>query len=288
VSAEAGLAELDKTPLEQRQGDYFLLRAQMLDAMGRTDEATDDLNRGFRANPTRADLYFQAALFLIKHSEYHEAIDILERARRIGPNESDLMLTEAIAYELLERSQQGQEIMTQIESRWPEWGAPYLIHGIMLESRMKSAEAEPLLETAIALGERDFRAYYYLALATIHVHPEDVASAQKAIDQALQLNPNDPYVQALGGKLAYKEKHYDAAIEHLSAAIHLWPEMVEAHETLSATYRAMGEKDRSLAELKEVLRIKAMPDADQEAPSEARSLLFSVRTSPPLHEAGAP
>ena len=64
--------------------------------------------------------------------------------------------------------------------------------------------------------------------------------------------------------------------------------MVEAHETLSATYRALGEKDKSLAELREVLRIKAMPDADQEAPSEARSLLFSVRASPPLHEAGTP
>jgi tetratricopeptide (TPR) repeat protein len=288
LSAEAGLAELDKTSLEQRQGDYFLLRAQMLDTMGRGEEATDDLNRGFRANPTRADLYFQAALFLIKHSEYHEAIDILKRARRLDPDAPDVMLTEAITYELLNQSPQGQEILTQIESRWPEWGAPYLINGIMLESRMKSGEAKPLLETAIALGERDFRAYYYLALATMHIHPDDVASAQRANDQALQLNPNDPYVQALAGKLAYRGKDYIAAIEHLSAAIRLWPEMVEAHETLGATYRAMGEKDKSIAELKEVLRIKAMPAADQEPPSEALSLLFSVRTPSAAREAGTP
>ncbi len=61
VGAEAGLAELDKTPPDQRKGDYFLLRAQILDAKGRLEEATDDLNRGFRTAPTRSDLYFQTS-----------------------------------------------------------------------------------------------------------------------------------------------------------------------------------------------------------------------------------
>ena len=39
--------------LEQRKGDYFLLHAQILDAMGKLEQATDSLNRGFRAAEIR-------------------------------------------------------------------------------------------------------------------------------------------------------------------------------------------------------------------------------------------
>jgi hypothetical protein len=56
--------------------------------------------------------------------------------------------------------------------------------------------------------------------------------------------------------------------------------MAEAHQSLSATYRALGEREKSAAELKEVLRIKQqIRTADQAPPSSPASLLFSVRAS---------
>ena len=58
VSPEAGLAELDQIPAGEGAGDYFILRAQILDSMGKTAEAVDSLNRGIRAAPRRADMYF--------------------------------------------------------------------------------------------------------------------------------------------------------------------------------------------------------------------------------------
>ena len=247
--------------------------------MGRLEEATEDLNRGFRAAPTRSDLYFQAALFLIKHDQYHKAIDLIQQANRVVPNSPDLLLTEAIAYELLQQPEDAQKILADIESRWPEWGEPYLINGILLETRVKSAQAKLMLETAISLGEGNFRAYYYLALATTHANPDDVEAAQKAIDQALKLNPNDPYVRALAGRIAYKRKDYAAAVEQLTAALHLWPEMIEAHQDLSATYRAMGDRVKAAAELEQVLRIKQQARSAEQAPppSPVRELLFGVR-----------
>jgi tetratricopeptide (TPR) repeat protein len=278
VGPPAGLAVLDKMPPDQRRGDYFLLRAQILDAMGKLEEATEDLNRGFAAAPTRSDLYFQAALFLIKHQQYHKVVDLLEQANRVVPDAPNLRLTEAIAYELLQQPENAQKLLTQIESRWPEWGEPYLINGIMLETRFKSSQAKPLLETAISLGEHDSTAYYYLALATTHANPDDVEDAQKAIDEALKLNPKDPYVRELAGRIAYARKDYSASLEQLTAALHLWPEMIEAHQALSATYRAMGERGKAAAELKEVLRIKQETrSAEQSPPSPVRDLLFGVR-----------
>jgi tetratricopeptide (TPR) repeat protein len=134
------------------------------------------------------------------------------------------------------------------------------------------------LKAAIALGDHNAETYFYLAWATITADGDDVRDAQKAIAKALTLNPRDPYIQSLAGKIAYREKNYSSALEHLHAALMIWPDMVEAHETLSATYRALGEKDKSIGELQAVLRIKKkMPTANQLPPFPIGSELFAVR-----------
>jgi tetratricopeptide (TPR) repeat protein len=279
---EAGLAELEKMPSEQRRGDYFLLRAQMLDAQGRLEEARESLNRGFRAAPTRPDLYFQAALFLIKHEQYERGVDLLQKALQVLPGNPELLLTEAIAYALMDRPEESHKLLTEIESRWPEWSKPYLIEGIILSGHDKFSEAKPVLETAVALGSNEAAAYYNLALADSNLIPPDIEGAQRAIQQALRLNPGDAYIQSLAGKVAYERKDYQAALDHLNTALRIWPDMAEAHQSLSATYRALGEKEKSIAELKEALRIKQQTrTADQVPPSSPASLLFSVRPPRP-------
>lgn len=161
---------------------------------------------------------------------------------------------------------------------------PYMIQGITLAIRLRSAEAEPVLKNAIALGADNGISNYYLALVIVNSNPERVDEAQQAISKALQLTPDDVYVQSLAGKIDYLRKDYPAAVEHLNSALRLWPEMTEAHETLAGVYRAMGEKEKSIAELKEILRVKqANPTADQTPPFPMEKLLFSVQapTHPP-------
>ena len=147
-------------------------------------------------------------------------------------------------------------------------------------TRVRSEQAQPLLERAISLGANDANVYYYLASALSHNHPDDHDAAQAAVQKALELNPNDAFIQSLAGKICYERKEYPAAVEHLNAALHLWPDMIEAHQNLAGVYRAMGEKDKSLAELKDVLRIKQEnPTADQTPPLPAADLLFTVQPS---------
>lgn len=276
--AMAGLKEIDKIPPDKRDGDYFLLCAQILDSLEKPREAEASLNQALAREPTRPDLYFNAALFLIKHREYGEASKLLEHALRTIPDSPELMLVQAMNLEFLQLPEESQAVLEKIQSRWPEWYLPYLVNGIMLEIRFRSAQAKSLLETAVALGAHDAVVYYYLASAITHATPEDTESAQKVIEQALQLSPEDAYVRSLAGKIAYTRKDYPAALEHLTAALRLWPEMIEAHQTLSATYRALGDREKSAAELKEIVRIKqANPTADQAPPFPVGDLLFTVR-----------
>ncbi len=277
ASADTALKVLDDTTRDQRKGDYFLLRAQILDAMQMPEQAAEALNRGFEAAPTRADLYFEAALFLIKHKQYHRAIRLLDKASNALPDAPELQLTLAMTHGMVQEFDDATRILTQIESRWPEWSLPYELHGISLETRLRSGEALPLLETAISLGAHDPNVYYYLASALNHDRPDDLDGAQKAIQKAVELNPHDVYVQSLAGKIAYQRKDYPAAVEHLNAALALWPDMLEAHQALAGVYRARGDKEKSVAELKEIVRIKQEnPTADQTPPLPASDMLFAV------------
>lgn len=285
VDPSAALAEVDKTEAAQRNGDYYLLRAEILDAMGEIAAAEEDLDRGLRAAPTRPDLYFQAALFLIKHDQYQKTLDLMAKALQVVPDSPELWVIEAITYDLLDQRDRSEEILVRIERQWPEWNLPYLLRGIILETHLKWTEGKPQILSAIALGLQDAAAYYWLALADTSVEPADNAGATKAIAKSLELDGNNPYSLSLAGKLAFSEKRYPEALDYLTAATRLDPDLAEAHESLSATYRATGEKEKAIAELKEVLRIKqknagAAPGSP--APAAITGLLFRVR--PPAQE----
>jgi len=273
----AALAELDQTVAADRKGDYYLLRAQLLDALGKMQEAIDALNRGIRAAPTRPDLYLQATAFLLKHKLNHEALDLLEQASRILPDARELLLAQAVTLELLLRGVDAQKLLARMQARWPEWDRPYLLSGILLEIQLKSAEARQTLETAIALGANTPEAYYYQALAITHASPEDLAGAQNAIAHALALTAKDPYVYLLAGKIALAKKDYSAAIERLLEATRLQPTLVPAHYGLRDAYKAMGEDKKSTAELEEIKRIASDNPADDANPFSAQDFLFSVR-----------
>jgi tetratricopeptide (TPR) repeat protein len=277
VSPAAGLSEVERIPAAERRGDYYVLRAQMLDSLGQATEAAESLNRGIRAAPTRADMYFQAALFLIKHSRGEEAARLLADGVRLLPDSPDLRLAYAVALALVNRDDEALKSLAETEARWPEWYRPYLIHGLLLAPAFRSEEAIPLLETAIALGAREAEAYQYLALAITHAHPKQLARAETAILQAVALSPENPGVQWLAGKILVDERKYPAAADHLEAAVRLQPNSVEAHYLLLAAYRELGQQDKCAAEAKVIERLSKKRLKPGVEPLPLQRLLFDVQ-----------
>ena len=276
-SPETALTELDKIPAVDRKGDYFLLRAQILDAQGKIPEAVDALNRGIQAAPTRASLYLQATGFLLKHKLYHEAQELLDQASHILPNERELLLAQVVTLELLLRNIDSAKLLAKIQVRWPEWDRPYLLGGILLEIQLKSTEARQALETAIALGANTPEAFYYQALAITHAAPNDLDAAQNAIVHAMALTSKDPYIYLLAGKISLARKEYPAAIERLLEATRLQPTLIPAHYALRDAYKALGEEQKSAAELEAIKQIASQSDAAEQSPFSMEDFLFTVR-----------
>jgi tetratricopeptide (TPR) repeat protein len=272
---EAALTELNRTV--ERTGDYYLLKAQILDAQGKIEEGANALNRGIRAAPTRPNLYHQAARFLLKHKMYQEAQALLEQASRILLDDRELLLAQVITLELLRRNIDSGKLLAKIQGRWPEWEQPYLLNGILLEIQLKSAEARHALETAIALGANTPEAYYYEALAITHAAPDDLESAQDAIRHALALSSKDPYIYLLAGKISLARKEYSAAIERLLEATQLKPTLIPAHYALRDAYKALGDERKSAAELEAIKHIASDTSVSDQSPFSMEDFLFPVR-----------
>ncbi|MDR3677354.1 MAG: tetratricopeptide repeat protein [Acidobacteriota bacterium] len=287
VSPEAGLAQLDAMPADQRAGDYFILRAQILDSMGKTAEAVDSLDQGIRAAPRRADMYFEAAAFLIQHGRFKQAAALLEDATRLIPDAPNLWLARVIALELpmahgrspadQVRSEEAMKVLAQIESRWPAWDLPYLVNGMILQDELKSKPAKQMLDLAIALGCREVDAYYYEALAITNTTPVNLAEAEKAISQAVTLNPEHAPSRALAGQILLDKGDYQAAVEQLLAAVRVRPTLYLAHGLLRTAYLKMGESDKAAEELNQMMRLTKPSSETDQATSSMERLLFTVR-----------
>ncbi len=270
--------DLKSAPEADRRGDYYLLRAQLLDSLGKIPEAAEALNRGMQEAPTKASLYFQAASFLLKHHQNREALDLLEQANRIVPDTRELLLAQWVTLILLQHDIDAKKLLSRIQARWPEWDHPYLLNGIFLEMLLLSTEARQSLETAIALGANTPEVYYYQALAITHSAPEDMEAAENAITRALALASKDPWAYLLAGKISLVRKDYSAAIRRLLEATHLEPRLIPARYALRNAYQALGDEQKSAAELEEIKRIGQENAVSDQRP--VADFLFTVR--PPM------
>jgi tetratricopeptide (TPR) repeat protein len=281
VSPKAGLDQLDKISEAGRTADYYVARAEMLDGVGQFDNAVSAMNHALRDAPKRPELYRQAAILLIKNSHIPDAINLLEQGARLLPNSPDILLAQATTVELAGKTQDAERLLNEIENRWPEWPDVWLAHGIVLETYKRYAEAHQMIETAVLLGARSAEAYFYLAESTLYTSPDRIEDAEKAIQQALPLAPEDPWVHALAGRIALQNKQYDDAIPELQQAVRLRPHLVQAHYNLAQAYKALGETQKSEAELQQVTMIhQKFPDSEQDS-ADLGATLFPV--SPLAH-----
>lgn len=177
------LAVLDRAPDQQNSGEYWLLKAKILDAAGNGKESGDALDQALRLPISHPQFVRQAALLLVQHHRTGQALDFLTKTSGHDP---DLLLTRAMIQAVANQNRAAGKSLVDIESQWPEWDRPYLIHGLLLEKTQPPAAREKL-QTAIALGSRDPAAT--CALARLASNPiADPKCACAAGIQELLLN----------------------------------------------------------------------------------------------------
>lgn len=152
---EPALQALEKTPEGERTGDYFLIKASILDAAGRAAEAGEVLQQGLQHATTRPEVARRAAVLLVRLGRNGQALELLSRILDSTPESPVLLLARAAVLGLMQQDADSENALRQIQSRWPEWDQAYLVHGLLLERQKRRKEATGKIQTAIALGSDD-------------------------------------------------------------------------------------------------------------------------------------
>ena len=213
-----GLRQMDRVPESARSGDYYLARAYMLDASGKSEEAVAALNQALGASSKRSDLYREAAALLAWNGRTPEALRLLDRAAQILPQDREIPLMKATTLELAGESAAAGHLLDEIQNRWPEWHAVWVARGVILATHRDFEAARQALETAFVLGAHSPEAWFYLADASLGSAPKRMEAAEKAIGQALKLAPDDPRIKSLAARIALEKSGGAAAQRNDSTA----------------------------------------------------------------------
>jgi tetratricopeptide (TPR) repeat protein len=149
------LQVLDGAPEGERAGDYFFLKARILEAAGQVAEAEKSLQMGLTNSVSHPEIAEQATLLLLQHHRKAEALDLVAQAVGTNPDNAGLLLLHVIVLGMMGQNSSAERRLKQIESRWPEWDRPYLVEGLMLEHDKRFGEARQKYRTAQTLGSQD-------------------------------------------------------------------------------------------------------------------------------------
>jgi len=264
--ADAGLARLDQMPESSRSADYYLVRARMLSASGKPDEAGAALEQALRTEPKRADLYWEAAAFLTGNGKTPDAQRLLDQATRDLPDAREIPLAKAITLELSGQSGPVGGFLKEVQSRWPEWAPGWVARGIVLANHGQYDEALQALDTAVSLGAHSEEAYYYLADVSLHATPKRLEKAESASAEALKTGPPDVWLFTLSASVAMERGDYAAAVERLKGAIALRPSYAPAHKLLAQAYEKLGRRQEAMDEQQQLRGASPSSESDPKPP----------------------
>ena len=134
------------------------------------------------------------------------------------------------------------------------------------------ARAEPAFHAAAAAGLPT--ADVYLGLATCLGQRNDLAGAERALAEALRIEPGNAAVIANIGLLQASKGEFSSAIQSFKKALDADPGLHEARFRLAVTYAKAGEMAEAASTARDLL-VRLPPNAPQRA--EVERLLTAIR-----------
>lgn len=219
----------DNAAPEQRDPYLLMEKAEILAQMGSMQAALNVLQEGVEQFPSyQGNFLWLGGNLLNESGRTDQAIVYYNDALKILPKNVDIKYALAMLY----------------EKRGEVWPAEMLLREVMKE--------EPELADA------------YNALGYIFADRDyNLAEAQSLLNEAVRLDPTNPYILDSMGWLQFRLKNYALALEYLEKAFDQKEEAeIAAH--LADVYVVLGERDRAKEMLEAGKRINASDRVLQE------------------------
>jgi tetratricopeptide (TPR) repeat protein len=245
--AERGLASLEAL-VEFAPNAYepLFLLGSAYSAAGRAAEATEALERASNLAPDEAEIWYQLATLYRRQAKpdlQKKALANFQAAKRKAELSKHVSVETSRAIEEATRLVQAgnlRQAALALEQALKQDGndADLLYRVASLKFDLKEyANARLLVEKATMLAPSEWRYEYLLGL--IQKDERQLASARRAFEAVLRLNPHAADAHNQLGDLALRGGDAAAAVEHFKRAVRLSPDDVAYQLNLSAATAAI-------------------------------------------------
>jgi TolB-like protein/DNA-binding winged helix-turn-helix (wHTH) protein/Tfp pilus assembly protein PilF len=251
--------------LDPNNADSYAWQAEVLNTLGKAEEALSSIEHAMRLNPHYPAWYLVekgwAHRLLWRHEE---AISIFKTLLQQEPNyltaymHLTICYVQQYGYQLspdpgtLERALEAAQQINALSAASP-WGHRSLAVVYLLQKEYERAILE--IERAIALDPT--HTPNYIHLADVRSRAGQLAAAQEALDHALRLGdaPNMEVYLATIGVVYYQLGRFEESVTWLERYRARYPHALGAHFHLAAAYAELGRDEEARAEAAEVLRL---------------------------------
>lgn len=182
-------------------------------------------------------------VLLARYHLYDDAIQHFQNALKSNPDSDDVKFDLADAYFRKAQYQQALEVAQQISERGQQDDAFLSLFGDIKAHLGDTDEAEQIYRSAIRRNPDNDQ--YYLSLLLLELRQNDLAGAEKTLNQGLARMPTSGKLLWGQGLLAAMQGKTAQAAEHLQQAVNLLPEWVGSYSTLGVFYYQTGQIDKA-------------------------------------------
>jgi tetratricopeptide (TPR) repeat protein len=271
---------IEATPVD---AEALTLASELSELSGDTAHSVELLRKAILARPKDVDDYLQFAALSYDHTSPKIGIDILNAGLTQLPNEPRLYLARGVLLTQLGEFSKAADDFEAANRIDPQLSFLTVAEGLVKSQQHISAEALTKFRAAVQSHPNEAFAQYLLAEALQELgKPEGSPEYKEEIEAATRAAKLDPDLVAAHDLLSaiYLESgHLDLSKEHSLAALKLDANDQQALYHLILAMRRTGERDQIPALMKRLVELRA--NAKNEHPASKRYRLYE-ETAPPV------
>ena len=217
---------------------FFAYRASLLLAVGRVDEASQDIDRALSLNPMTSDALALQSIIAVVRNEKEEALDLARKAASADPKSASALIALSYAQQAnfdlegaLDSLKQAVQVGPENALAWARLAELWMsfaeldealaaarkavalnsnlsrtqtVLGFAYLLQVETKAAKAAFEKAIEFDQADYLPRLGLGLARIR--EGDLPEGRREIEIAASLDPNNSIVRSYLGKAYYEEK----------------------------------------------------------------------------------